>query len=1082
MSWVGGQAPGPTDIARWDATVTSINVVSMGADLGWQGLVIANPGGEVKILSGQTLTLGRAGIDMSAATVSITNTSGLRLLAGAQVWNVQSGRTLSLTTGAFARTAGATLSFGGVGTVAVSLTGMSNDLSFPSPGILGPWAVIANPITNAYATLAGGNIVAYTGVASPFNWPAASVASNYDITALSGAIDASRSANTVRYLGVSGTQTYGITNVVVLTLNGLMNAGSGTLTLAKGGTGIGTGLMIATNRELVLNAATAPIVLSMPVFDSSSGASALTVAGSFGVTLTVTNTFSGVTSITGGTLTLGHPAALQNSILNYDNLGGTLSFGTLTAATLAGLKGAQNLGITNVVSAPITLTINNGTSMTNAGALLGSGGLVKNGAGTWMLTATNTYTGPTTVSNGTLLVSGSLASPSLLVAGGRLALSGSGSLTCTNVNVASGAIFDVSALLSPTFTLGGNQSLQGSGTVTGNVATVASGPSIYPGRSGIAGTLTFSNALNLGLGGAIYFDLSGAANSGNDKVVVGKNLNLSVTNVIHINALTAGGILATNADYVLFAVSGTTTMTVPLLVWDGTPPANYANYSLLQSGNNVVLHYNASTVISTTLVVTNLNDSGSGSLRQALLDASELAGDTISFAPGVAGKLILTNGELLVAKPLTIAGPGAGLLAISGNSAHRVFHLTNSTALTNPTVINISGVTICDGRILGTNGPAAHNGENVTGGGILNEATLLLMDCVISNNVATGGAGGPTNQFGAGGNGGNASGGGIETSGGLTMNQCTLVSNAATGGLSGTNAGGGQGYGAGLYCESGDTVLIACTISGNNANAGPGLNPGFGAGGGIYTTSPLWLTNCTVANNAAIGSGLDEGGGIDDYGGITLRSCTVSGNQADYGGGVHSGSADVGNSILAGNAATALAPDFEGTIASSDYNLIQNANGASFTGATNHNLLGLNPLLGPLQDNGGPTHTMALLPGSPAIDKGISFSLATDQRGGVRPFDKSVANASGGDGSDIGAFEVGSYIFFTDVRRVGNDVRVSFTTDAANSYTLQRRADLTTGSWTNVIPNIAGTGSIITMTNFGAASLPGAFYRGQALP
>jgi hypothetical protein len=237
-----------------------------------------------------------------------------------------------------------------------------------------------------------------------------------------------------------------------------------------------------------------------------------------------------------------------------------------------------------------------------------------------------------------------------------------------------------------------------------------------------------------------------------------------------------------------------------------------------------------------------------------------------------------------------------------------------------------------------------------------------------------------------------------------------------------------------------------------------------------------------VANNAAVGSGIDEGGGIDDYGGVTLRSCTLSGNQADYGGGVRSGSADVGNSILAGNVATAFGPDFQGTIASSDYNLIQSTNGVSFTGATNHNLLGLNSLLGPLQDNGGPTRTMALLPASPATDKGKSFGLTTDQRGGLRPFDKSVANASGGDGSDIGAFEVGSYFFLTDVRRVGNDVRVSFTTDAANSYTLQRSDDVATGSWTNVIPNIAGTGSIITLTNFGAASLPRVFYRGQALP
>ncbi len=1086
-SWVGGQAPGSADMAKWEATVTGANAVSMGADLSWLGVVIANPGGAVTISSGNTLTLGTGGIDMSAATQNATNLIGLTLLAGAQVWNVQSGRTLALGSNilGFTRTAGATVSVAGAGTVAAMMKGLTNDLSLPTPGILGPWATIgANSQTN-YATLSSGMIMAYTGVSSPFNWPATSLGTNWDVTALSSAISLSHSANTVRYTGAAGSQTNGTSSAdVTLTLNGLMNAGLGALTLVKGGTGAGTGLVIGTNRELVLNAATAPIIINMPVFDNAAGTSALTVAGTNGVTLSATNTFSGVTSIAGGALTLGSPAALQNSILNYDNLGGTLSFATNTSATLAGLTGAQNLGLTNAFSAAVTLTVTNTASMTYSGVLFGSGGLVKQGTGTLTLVRTNTYTGPTAINNGTLLATNSLASASVLVAGGRFALSGAGSVACTNLEVASGATFDVSGL-SSTFTLSGGQSLVGRGTVTGSVATASLGASIYPGKSGLVGTLTCTNTLNLSAGGAAYFDLSGVFNSGNDKIVVGQNLSLARTNSIHLNALTGGGILATNGDYVLFAVSGTTTMaSTPLLVWDGTLPANYDHYSLLKSGNNVVLHYNSSRVVPMTLEVANLNDTGSGSLRQALQDASDLAGDTIAFDPGVTGKIVLTNGGLLVAKPITISGPGAQLLVISGNSAHRVFHFTNSTAFTNPTIISVSGLTICDGRLLGTNGAVGKNGEDVKGAGILNEATLTLAGCVISNNIATAGQGGPTNQFGDSGNGGNASGGGIESSGPLAMSQCSVVSNAATGGLPGPTADGGQGYGGGIYCEGSDvpTILTACTISGNKANAGPGDVPGFGAGGGIYTYNALQLTNCTVANNAAIGGGIDEGGGIDSYApGLILRSCTLSGNQADYGGGLRNFNGDLGNTIVAGNSAS-FGPDCDGPIVSSDYNLIQNTNGCTFTGTTTHNIIGQTPLLGALQDNGGPTPTMALLAGSPAIDKGNSSGLTSDQRGGVRPFEKSVANASGGDGSDIGAFEVGSYFLLTSLQLAGNDVRVSFTTDAGNSYALERIDDLSSGSWTNVMTNIVGTGSIITATNFGAGGLPRGFYRGQALP
>src|SRR5207244_2390944 len=158
-----------------------------------------------------------------------------------------------------------------------------------------------------------------------------------------------------------------------------------------------------------------------------------------------------------------------------------------------------------------------------------------------------------------------------------------------------------------------------------------------------------------------------------------------------------------------------------------------------------------------------------------------------------------------------------------------------------------------------------------------------------------------------------------------------------------------------------------------------------GVGGGIYSFATVVLTNCTVASNIASGSSNDSGGGIENNGTLSLWSCTIAGNQADFGGGL-SGNTDAGNSIFAGNTAGSGA-DVSDNINSFDYNLIQSFGGANISGLTTHVIVGQDPLLGPLADNGGPARTMALRFGSPAIDKGSAFGAATDQRGAPRPFD-----------------------------------------------------------------------------------------------
>jgi hypothetical protein len=118
-------------------------------------------------------------------------------------------------------------------------------------------------------------------------------------------------------------------------------------------------------------------------------------------------------------------------------------------------------------------------------------------------------------------------------------------------------------------------------------------------------------------------------------------------------------------------------------------------------------------------------------------------------------------------------------------------------------------------------------------------------------------------------------------------------------------------------------------------------------------------------------------------------------------------------------------PDCSGTINSGDYNLIQSTSGATITGTTTHNLTGQNPLLEALADNGGLSVTMAPLAGSPVLDKGKNNGPGTDQRGAPRPFDfASIANAAGGDGSDIGAFESGSPPL--EIQKAGSAVVLSW--------------------------------------------------------
>jgi CSLREA domain-containing protein len=187
------------------------------------------------------------------------------------------------------------------------------------------------------------------------------------------------------------------------------------------------------------------------------------------------------------------------------------------------------------------------------------------------------------------------------------------------------------------------------------------------------------------------------------------------------------------------------------------------------------------------------------------------------------------------------------------------------------------------------------------------------------------------------------------------------------------------GEDGGGILNSGSLHLFSCTITGNGTGNGGSSSRG-GAGGGIASSGPLRLTACTLSGNTTGNGG--DGGAIFSSGPLTLTACTVSGNSGTYGGGVFGDSATFQHCLIAQNfSSNGGAEDvkvFSATFVNANL-LGKAAIAVTSTGPTP--ILSSNPRLAPLFDYGGPTQTMALLPGSPAIDAATGSTAATDQRG-----------------------------------------------------------------------------------------------------
>jgi hypothetical protein len=431
--------------------------------------------------------------------------------------------------------------------------------------------------------------------------------------------------------------------------------------------------------------------------------------------------------------------------------------------------------------------------------------------------------------------------------------------------------------------------------------------------------------------------------------------------------------------------------------------------------------------------VTRLGDFGVGSsigsfsrgdLRFCITTTNATPGpDVIEFR--VTGTINLNSGLPDLEDDVQITGPGASLLTIDAQQRDRLFHVTAGAD------VEISGITLTNGYVADASGGGIHNegtltmaesvlsnstaeqvlgGDFLFGGGIYNIGTLAISNATISFNTVKGDL---------------VAGGGVYNQGELTVSGSTLSNNRAGSHVAAEAFGGGiynvgqvsvtdssitsslvigsvKGGGGGIHNESaGEVTVVSSLIAGNRV---------FGAeafGGGILNRDgDVTIIGSTLSGNTARFGTFSHvesaGGGIAHVlGTLVVHHSTIAHNRTDdFGGGVRNlASFEMSNTIVANNIASA-GRDLHGSLTSLGHNLVSNSSGGA--GYAPSDILDVNPMLGPLDDNGGLTQTHALLAGSPAIDAGDPSPADPpmwDQRG---PGFARVVNGR----IDIGAYEV----------------------------------------------------------------------------
>jgi CSLREA domain-containing protein len=766
------------------------------------------------------------------------------------------------------------------------------------------------------------------------------------------------------------------------------------------------------------------------------GANLLTISGNkisrvFEVAQGVTATISGVTIsggsaagsgtagngggiFTAGTLTVTNSAVSGNSAVSFGggiySITGTL---TVTNSTISNntCKDAGGVAVNGPMSVTNSTFFGN-TSIAGGGILLATGPLT--------LTNSTVSGNSATVGGGIYVSSGSLTLTSTIVSGNTAGtgpdIKSNSTATINNSAIGSSAGFTMTG--SNNLAFGTNLRLGPLGNYGGPTQTIPLLPGSPVINAGASTTVTLdqrgqprnaAGGVDIGAFESQGFTVAVQAGSPQTSVVNLAFLKPLVASVTAVNAIEPvdGGIVTFTAPGSGAMASPQTqsitvsagTATSGTLTANGT--AGSYNVAASVAGSSVNFALTNLLVEAPSLIVTTNSDVVANdnytSLREAINYANSHPGaDTITFDSSFNSATTITlNGNQLAltdtSGAITIVGPGANLLTISGNQLNRVFQVASGVTA------SISGVTITGGLTASSGGGIMNSGTltltgvalngnsaNIKGGGVYSLAPLIVTNCSLTNNTANGQSGG----------------GGIYSASGVMITDSSLSGNSAQVGggiaggammLTGVSFSGNLAIsGAGIYNFAGNVTVNNSTFSGNSASS-------FGGGIGNFNHSTLTLNNSTFSGNSAA----QQGGGLynDSTSTAALTNLTMSANSATggLGGGIMSvagGSLTVTNTLLAANKAVG-GNDVFGA-ATMTFCMLSDTAGVVFSAGSGNNITSTNPRLGTLGNYGGPTQTIPLLFASPAINAGGSTTLTTDQRGQPR-------NAAGG--VDIGAFE-----------------------------------------------------------------------------
>jgi len=536
---------------------------------------------------------------------------------------------------------------------------------------------------------------------------------------------------------------------------------------------------------------------------------------------------------------------------------------------------------------------------------------------------------------------------------------------------------------------------------------------------------------------------------------------------------------ATDGDTIdLTGITGTITLTTgTLIVADNVTITGPGPSSLTIDGNNAtsVIGIQASkTVTISGLTVTGgsaasvgggINNSGDLTLDNMIISANQSADQGGGIYSGSNTSLTIQNSEIS-GNTATSSGGGIHFTGTSLNLDHVLVddnHATGPASAGGGVAINV-GATVDMNYVTISNNSSAS-----TGGGLESFSALTMTDSTVNGNSTAG------------------TGGGIKFTGSsITLTRVAINDNHSTG-STGTSYGGGisigtttssanfydtsitnnssNDHGGGL--ASGSSLTFWGGLVANNSTTGS-LN--VGDGGGLYlagSSKSYSLYNVTVSGNTVDNTNNNAaGGGIYNLQTLNMHSVTIAGNTSEgVGGGLGStGTTSIKSSILAGNTSTgATSDDCSGTISSGGYNLIQVTTGCTIGGTTTGNVTGQDPLLNSLADNGGPTMTRSLQPGSPAIDTGDpdnNTCPATDQRGVVRPQDGNNDTISR---CDMGAFEVTTFPTVLSITRASANPTSTSTVD----FTVTFSANMNTVDISDFDLTVTGgiTAAFITAVN-----------------